>query len=149
MDKDYIINILKQTLGLWDDWEVDGVYVFKNNLIKVQFIEPHKGIDYKYMIRADLNVTFDRWSVSRYQETFESNKEFINIIKDLIDMMDLDPKIELLSEYFEIGNTYEVYCEEGCYSVINDGGSKTIPKYCPYCGKELMKDRIDLIYKES
>ena len=141
--------LLIEKLNLNESWSLDGIYAYKNSNILVQFIEPHEGTDYKHMIRAELVATFDRWSVSRYQETFENNEELNKIIEDLKDMMDLNPKTELLSEYYCYGDTYEIHCRNGCYSIVNDGGTETTPKYCPYCGKELIEEEIELLYDED
>lgn len=151
MNKNYIIDKLKTELNLEDSWDIDGVHVFENNIMYVQYIEPHSGTDFRNMIRAEYIITFDRWSVSRYEETFVTKAGLDEIIDQLkkmknIDAMDL--KAEALSPYFEIGDTYEVNCPNGCYSVINDGGSQTVPKYCPYCGTEL-KDRVFPLYEEE
>lgn len=46
------------------------------------------------------------------------------------------------------GETYEIRCTEGCYSIVNNGGTETEPDYCPYCGTALGESMITLLEKE-
>ena len=154
MDKNYIIDKLKTELSLEDSWDIDGVHVFENNYIYVQYIEPHEGTDFVNMIRAEYIITFDRWSVSRYQETFVTKvglDEIIDQLKKMMDVKNSEVKMDMLEPFLEDGNIYEVECPNGCYSVICDGGrniDKKPIKFCPYCGADLY-DRAYPLYEEE
>lgn len=65
------MNELIKKLNLSKKWESDGVCVLKNNSIMVQVIEPHKGSDFKWVIRADYEETFERWGVCFYEAKVE------------------------------------------------------------------------------
>lgn len=154
MYSEYIIDNLMQKFNLEEVYSVDGTHVFKNNYIYVQYIEPHKGTSFRHMIRADYIISFDRWSVARFEEFFNNEKEYIEIKDKLYHMMSVnntEVKMDMLSDFLEDGNVYEVECPNGCYSVICDGGrnndKKTI-KFCPYCGADL-HDRAYPLYEED
>lgn len=40
------------------------------------------------------------------------------------------------------GETYEINCKHGCYSIVNNGGSESTPQYCPYCGNMISYEEI-------
>lgn len=40
------------------------------------------------------------------------------------------------------GESYEIKCYDGCYSIVNNGGTETKPKYCPFCGTILQEKNI-------
>ena len=80
-------ELVKQ-LNLTLNWEMDGVYAFENDDLYVQFINPHKGTDFEYVIRAEYKEDFDRWSNCEY-ETYSTDleKDLSEIISDLKEMM--------------------------------------------------------------
>ena len=80
-------ELVKQ-LNLRLNWEMDGVYAFENDDLYVQFINPHEGTDFEYVIRAEFKEDFDRWSNCVY-ETYSTDleKDLSEIISDLKEMM--------------------------------------------------------------
>ena len=80
-------ELVKQ-LNLRLNWEMDGVYAFENNDLYVQFINPHEGTDFEYVIRAEFKEDFDRWSNCEY-ETYSTDleKDLSEIISDLKEMI--------------------------------------------------------------
>ena len=80
-------ELVKQ-LNLKLNWEMDGVYAFENDDLYVQFINPHEGTDFEYVIRAEYKEDFDRWSNCEY-ETYSTNleKDLSEIISDLKEMI--------------------------------------------------------------
>ena len=80
-------ELVKQ-LNLRLNWEMDGVYTFENDDLYVQFINPHEGTDFEYVIRAEYKEDFDRWSNCEY-ETYSTDleKDLSEIISDLKEMM--------------------------------------------------------------
>ena len=80
-------ELVKQ-LNLTLNWEMDGVYAFENDDLYVQFINPHEGTDFEYVIRAEYKEDFDRWSNCEY-ETYSTDleKDLSEIISDLKEMM--------------------------------------------------------------
>ena len=80
-------ELVKQ-LNLTLNWEMDGVYAFENDDLYVQFINPHEGTDFEYVIRAEFKEDFDRWSNCVY-ETYSTDleKDLSEIISDLKEMM--------------------------------------------------------------
>ena len=80
-------ELVKQ-LNLKLNWEIDGVYAFENNDLYVQFINPHEGTDFEYVIRAEFKEDFDRWSNCVY-ETYSTDleKDLSEIISDLKEMI--------------------------------------------------------------
>ena len=81
-------ELVKQ-LNLKLNWEMDGVYAFENNDLYVQFINPHEGTDFEYVIRAEYKEDFDRWSNCVY-ETYSTDleKDLSEIISDLKEMIE-------------------------------------------------------------
>ena len=81
-------ELVKQ-LNLRLNWEMDGVYAFKNNDLYVQFINPHEGTDFEYVIRAEYKEDFDRWSNCEY-ETYSTDleKDLSEIISELKEMIE-------------------------------------------------------------
>ena len=81
-------ELVKQ-LNLTLNWEMDGVYAFENDDLYVQFINPHKGTDFEYVIRAEYKKDFDRWSNCEY-ETYSTDleKDLSEIISDLKEMIE-------------------------------------------------------------
>ena len=81
-------ELVKQ-LNLRLNWEMDGVYAFENNDLYVQFINPHEGTDFEYVIRAEFKEDFDRWSNCVY-ETYSTDleKDLSEIISDLKEMIE-------------------------------------------------------------
>ena len=80
-------ELVKQ-LNLKLNWEMDGVYAFENNDLYVQFINPHEGTDFEYVIRAEFKEDFDRWSNCVY-ETYSTDleKDLSEIISELKEMI--------------------------------------------------------------
>ena len=80
-------ELVKQ-LNLTLNWEMDGVYAFENDDLYVQFINPHEGTDFEYVIRAEYKEDFDRWSNCEY-ETYSTDleKDLSEIILDLKEMI--------------------------------------------------------------
>ena len=80
-------ELVKQ-LNLRLNWEMDGVYAFENDDLYVQFINPHEGTDFEYVIRAEYKEDFDRWSNCEY-ETYSTDleKDLSEIISDLKEMI--------------------------------------------------------------
>ena len=81
-------ELVKQ-LNLRLNWEMDGVYAFENDDLYVQFINPHEGTDFEYVIRAEFKDDFDRWSNCVY-ETYSTDleKDLSEIISDLKEMIE-------------------------------------------------------------
>ena len=81
-------ELVKQ-LNLTLNWEMDGVYAFENDDLYVQFINPHKGTDFEYVIRAEYKEDFDRWSNCVY-ETYSTDleKDLSEIISELKEMIE-------------------------------------------------------------
>jgi hypothetical protein len=73
-------------------WEVDGVSVWRNDELNIQFINPHSGTKFKYCLRADFPETLDRWSVCLFEEDFEEN-EFDSTFDKLKDFVKNKNKI--------------------------------------------------------
>ena len=80
-------ELVKQ-LNLRLNWEMDGVYAFENDDLYVQFINPHEGTYFEYVIRAEYKEDFDRWSNCEY-ETYSTNleKDLSEIISELKEMI--------------------------------------------------------------
>ena len=80
-------ELVKQ-LNLELNWEMDEVYAFENDDLYVQFINPHEGTDFEYVIRAEFKEDFDRWSNCVY-ETYSTDleKDLSEIISDLKEMI--------------------------------------------------------------
>ena len=104
---------LIKELELKLDWELDGVYVFSNDMLWVQFVYPHEGTEFKYMIRAEYKENFDKWSNCFYDELFtDLEKELDLIILDLKKMIEEKDRILIKSlkenggVYYEINDNY-------------------------------------------
>ena len=80
-------ELVKQ-LNLTLNWEMDGVYAFENDDLYVQFINPHKGTDFEYVIRAEYKEDFDKWGNCSY-ETYSTDleKDLSKIISELKEMI--------------------------------------------------------------
>ena len=81
-------ELVKQ-LNLRLNWEMDSVYAFENDDLYVQFINPHEGTDFEYVIRAEFKEDFDRWSNCVY-ETYSTDleKDLSEIISELKEMIE-------------------------------------------------------------
>ena len=81
-------ELVKQ-LNLRLNWEMDEVYAFENDDLYVQFINPHEGTDFEYVIRAEFKEDFDRWSNCVY-ETYSTDleKDLSEIISELKEMIE-------------------------------------------------------------
>ena len=81
-------ELVKQ-LNLTLNWEMDGVYAFENDDLYVQFINPHEGTDFEYVIRAEFKEDFDRWSNCSYEVySTDLEKDLSEIISDLKEMIE-------------------------------------------------------------
>ena len=81
-------ELVKQ-LNLRLNWEMDGVYAFENDDLYVQFINPHKGTDFEYVIRAEYKEDFDRWSNCEYETySIDLEKDLSEIISELKEMIE-------------------------------------------------------------
>ena len=81
-------ELVKQ-LNLRLNWEMDGVYAFENNDLYVQFINPHEGTDFEYVIRAEYKEDFDRWSNCEYETySIDLEKDLSEIISELKEMIE-------------------------------------------------------------
>lgn len=47
-----------------------------------------------------------------------------------------------MEEIILYGRMYEIKCKKDCYSIVNDGGTETVPCYCPYCGELLDESAV-------
>ena len=81
-------ELVKQ-LNLTLNWEMDGVYAFENDDLYVQFINPHEGTDFEYVIRAEYKEDFDKWGNCEY-ETYSTDleKDLSEIISELKEMIE-------------------------------------------------------------
>lgn len=80
-------RLVKQ-LSLSLDWEMDGVYAFSNDVLYVQFINPHGGTDFKYVVRSEYKEDFDKWGNCSYEVYFlDLEKDLNRIISELKEMM--------------------------------------------------------------
>lgn len=112
-----LIGLLKEKFNLKQDWEIDGVGVYSNEEILLQCIEPHKGTEWKTLIRADYRETFDRWSVAWYDK-------YINNIYDAKEIEECLNDIDLILKnknkvLIKTPTDDELY-EEGYYYDLND-----------------------------
>lgn len=81
-------ELVKQ-LNLTLNWEMDGVYAFENDDLYVQFINPHEGTDFEYVIRAEYKEDFDRWSNCSYEVySTDLEKDLSEIISELKEMIE-------------------------------------------------------------
>ena len=81
-------ELVKQ-LNLTLNWEMDGVYAFENDDLYVQFINPHEGTNFEYVIRAEYKEDFDKWGNCEY-ETYSTDleKDLSEIISELKEMIE-------------------------------------------------------------
>ena len=76
-------ELVKQ-LNLRLNWEMDGVYAFENDDLYVQFINPHEGTDFEYVIRAEYKEDFDKWINYSYEVySTDLEKDLSEIISEL------------------------------------------------------------------
>lgn len=81
-------ELVKQ-LNLRLNWEMDGVYTFENDDLYVQFINPHEGTDFEYVIRAEYKEDFDRWGNCSYEVySTDLEKDLSEIISELKEMIE-------------------------------------------------------------
>lgn len=79
---------LIKELNLKLDWEMDDVYVFNNDTLYVQFINPHEGTDFQYVIRAEYKEDFDKWGNCSYEVYFSDlEKDLNSVISELKEMI--------------------------------------------------------------
>ena len=81
-------ELVKQ-LNLRLNWEMDEVYAFENDDLYVQFINPHEGTDFEYVIGAEFKEDFDKWGNCSY-ETYSTDleKDLSEIISELKEMIE-------------------------------------------------------------
>lgn len=85
---------LIKELNLKLDWEMDGVYVFNNDTLYVQFINPHEGTDFQYVIRAEYKEDFDKWGNCSYEAYISDLEKDLNlIISELKEMIEEKSKV--------------------------------------------------------
>jgi len=70
------INVIK------DDEGITNIYCNKNNLA-FEFIAPHSGNNYKYLLKCNPIKSLDRWSVCDIREEYKTSN-------DLLTNLDLD-----------------------------------------------------------
>jgi hypothetical protein len=84
------IEFLKQTYVLELEWELDGVSVWKGSYkgytFLLNFIFPHEGTDWKWVIRADYPETMDRWANCLFEEEFDQ-ADFYGVVDRLNDFI--------------------------------------------------------------
>ena len=81
-------ELVKQ-LNLTLNWEMDGVYAFENDDLYVQFINPHEGTDFEYVIRAEYKEDFDNWGNCSYEVySTDLEKDLSEIISELKEMIE-------------------------------------------------------------
>ena len=81
-------ELVKQ-LNLRPTWEMDGVYAFENDDLYVQFINPHEGTDFEYVIRAEYKEDFDKWGNCSYEVySTDLEKDLSDMISDLKEMIE-------------------------------------------------------------
>ena len=81
-------ELVKQ-LNLRLNWEMDGVYAFENDDLYVQFINPHEGTDFEYVIRAEYKEDFDKWGSCSYEVySTDLEKDLSEIISELKEMIE-------------------------------------------------------------
>ena len=83
------MNELINQLNLKLDWEIDGVYAFNNDTLYVQFISPHEGTGFQYVVRAEYKEDFDKWGNCSYEVYISDLEKDLNII-----LLDLKEMIE-------------------------------------------------------
>lgn len=98
---------LVDNLGLKKDWELDGVYAFSNELLFVQFIEPHEGTDFKYMVRADYKLSFNKWGNCFYEVVFLNLEKDLNLI--ILDIKKMINEKDKILERFTCNNGQVYY----------------------------------------
>ena len=81
-------ELVKQ-LNLKLNWEMGEVYAFENDDLYVQFINPHEGTNFEYVIRAEYKEDFDKWGNCEY-ETYSTDleKDLSEIISELKEMIE-------------------------------------------------------------
>ena len=97
-DEYEIIDVIKD-----NNENISHIYLKdKENLLYYLIIGPHSGNNYKYLLRANSQKTFDRWSVCEFQKEFNTefllltflntNKETIykEILKEILYYYDTD-----------------------------------------------------------
>ena len=81
-------ELVKQ-LNLRLNWEMDGVYAFENDDLYVQFINPHEGTNFEYVIRAEYKEGFDKWGNCSYEVySTDLEKDLSEIISELKEMIE-------------------------------------------------------------
>ena len=91
---DYVNELLGKGFVIYenlkDQWYMrdsyNGKYNGHSNMISL--IAPHSGTNYKWMLRADYDETFDRWSVCLFEEYFSNSEEFKEVLKKLYEFID-------------------------------------------------------------
>lgn len=80
LNKNFIIyDNLEGQWYLRDSW--NGKYNDHSNMVCL--ISPHSGTNYKWLMRADYDETFDRWGVCLFEEYFNNETEFKEVLKHL------------------------------------------------------------------
>lgn len=64
----------------------EDIYFFKDYNKIICYVTPHKGTDFKHLLRAEINEDFDKWGNCQYEVLFETKRELLNCICELIDL---------------------------------------------------------------
>ena len=57
-------------------------YISKDKNYLACLMVPHKGTNWKYMIRINRFETFDRWSVAEIEEFFDTEQEALEFLNN-------------------------------------------------------------------
>ena len=84
-----------------EDGEITQIY-FSDDVynIVVCIIYPHGGNDMKYLLRAEFQRDFDRWSNCSYEVTFEDENELKELLfpTKIYDILNANSEVNLMSE---------------------------------------------------
>lgn len=84
--KNDIIEVLTSN-GFDLTLEVDNSnYYFKGNGVLVSYVAPHKGTDWRHLIRAEVEEEFDRWSNAQYWIYVTYEMDIDEMLEDLMEM---------------------------------------------------------------
>lgn len=94
-----VLNIMEENYFVLTNTFQESHYYFEYRDTCISLVTPHKGTDFKYMIRAEKKIDFDKWGNAQYEEFFSSEKELIEILQDL---KQLKRYVDLETLLFEI-----------------------------------------------
>ena len=78
----FIRKLIKLNFYLSEQIDEDNWYFHKENIV-LCLTSPHKGTDFKWMLRADTKEEFDRWSNAQFEMYFNTPGEFEDVLKEL------------------------------------------------------------------